>query len=244
MRPDSVAASDRFATIRRANRRRSVSVVEAFNITPHLRRVVLRELDPLAEEALQAAEWIKLHVPASTRQHGRAYTIGARSRGTLALDMAVHDGLCSNWALRARPGDRAEISGPRRGFKIAWPSGDVLLGADQTGLPAVASILARLPRQTRGAVWVEVPHEDDIQPLVAPPAVTVRFLTCGKETPGRLLAGAMRGTSVSSGTTVWVAAERAAALDLREHFETVLPREQVSTSGYWRMPCHTGMRTA
>lgn len=246
MRPDAVANSDRFEAIRRANRRRAVSVAEAFNITPHLRRVILKELEPLAREPQRPAEWITLHVPApgGIRQHGRAYTIRERTREKLVLDMAIHDGLCSNWALHARPGDRADISGPRRGFKIAWPSGDVLLGADQTGLPAVTSILARLPRQTRGAVWIEVPHEDDVQPLDAPPAVSVRFLTRGTETPGRGLIEAMLGASVSPASTVWVAAERAAALDLREYFETVLPRERVSTSGYWRMPCRTDTRTA
>lgn len=243
MRPEFFAGADRLDAIRRANRRRPVSVVEAFDLTPHMRRVILRELapspdGPAGDEPARPAEWIKLHVPFSDsgRKHGRAYTIRQRAGGTLTIDMAVHGGLCAGWARQARPGDRAEISGPRRGFKLAWPPGEVLMGADETGLAAVASILAGLPRQTRGAVWLEVPDEGDIQPLDAPPAVAIRFLPRRAEAPGQPLMRAMREAPVGQTTTVWVAAERAAALELREHFEAALPGERVYTSGYWRLP--------
>jgi len=244
MRPEFFAGADRLDAIRRANRRRAVSVVEAFDLTPHMRRVIFRELapfpnEPASDEPARPAEWIKLHVPFSGngRKHGRAYTIRERSGGTLTIDMAVHGGLCASWARQARSGDQAEISGPRRGFKLAWPPGDLLMGADETGLAAVACILADLPRQTRGTVWLEVPDEEDIQPLDAPPAVAIRFLPRRAEVPGQPLMRAMREAPVAQTTTVWVAAERAAALELREHFEAALPRERVYTSGYWRMPC-------
>ena len=175
MRPDSWEDADRIDAIRHANRRRRVSVIEAFDLTPHMRRIVFRELEPIAQEPLRPAEWIKLHVPASGngKTHGRAYTIREREAGRLTIDIALHGGLCASWARQARPGDRAEISGPRRGYKLAWPPGEVLLGADETGLPAVASILAGLPREARGTVWIEVPDERDAQPLKAPPAVEI-----------------------------------------------------------------------
>lgn len=224
--------------IRLANCRRPVSVIEAFDLTPHVRRVIFRELEPSTHEPARPAEWIKLHVPSSgsAKKHGRAYTVRQRADGTLTIDMALHDGLCANWARKARAGDRAEISGPRKGYKLTWPPGDVLLGADETGLPAVASILASLPSQTRGAAWLEVPDEGDIQTLDAPPAVSVRFLIRRMAAPGSLLSEAMRAAPLSQTTTVWVAAERAAALELRDHFHAALPQDRVHTSGYWRMP--------
>lgn len=238
MRADFSGESDRLDAIRRANRRRLVSVVAAFDITPHMRRVVLKELEPDDEEPAGPAEWIKLHVPCfgTGRKHGRAYTIRERRAGSLVIDMAMHGGLCASWARRARPGDRAHISGSRRGFRLDWPPEDVLLGADETGLPAVASILANLPRTTRGIVWLEVPDLRDTQPLDAPPAVALRFIPRNTTPPGHLLSKAMRETPLSPETKVWVAAERAAALDLREHFEAILPRSKVLTSGYWRQP--------
>lgn len=239
MRSDSDVDAERLDDIRRANLRRRVSVVEAFDLTPHMRRLVLEELAPSDQEPAKPAEWIKLHLPFSGhgRKHGRAYTIRERLGGKLVIDMALHGGLCAGWARRARPGDQAEISGPRRGLKLMRPQGELLLGADETGLPAVASILADLPDRTRGAVWLEVPDEGDIQQLDGPPSVIVRFLPRKTATPGHLLTQAMREASVSETTAVWVAAERAAALELRAHFEATLPRERVHTSGYWRMPC-------
>lgn len=240
MRPDSLEDADPLADIRRANQRRRVSVVEAFDLTPHMRRVVFREPEPCAHEPVRPAEWIKLYVPARGRgkTHGRAYTVRERREGQLVIDMALHDGLCASWARRARPGDLAEISGPRRGYKLAWPPGDVFLGADETGLPAVASILAHLPRRTRGTVWLEVPDTGDIQHIDAPPAVSVQYLPRKTSAPGWLLTAAMRKVPVAPTAIVWLAAERTAALDLRDHFHALLPREQVHTSGYWRMPCH------
>lgn len=238
MCPHFTEDADRLDAIRRANRRRSATVVDAFNLTPHMRRVILRELEPITSRPAAPAEWIKLHVPCFSegRKHGRAYTIRERSNGRLTIDMAMHGGLCASWARRTRPGDRVEISGPRHAFKLKWPPEDVLLGADETGLAAVATIVADLPRHTQGEVWLEVPDERDIQPLDAPPSVAIRFLARGDELPGHLLTRAMRKASVSPTTAVWVAAERAAALELREHFEAMLPSTQILTSGYWRVP--------
>lgn len=246
MRPNSIEDADDLDAIRLANQRRAVSVIDAFDLTPHVRRVIFREHGPSTSEPARPAEWIKLHVPSfgHRKTHGRAYTVRQRDGGTLTIDMALHAGLCANWARRARPGDQAEISGTRKGYKLAWPPGDVLLGADETGLPAVASILAGLPRQTRGAAWLEVPDEDDIQTLDAPPAVTVSFLIRKGAGPGSLLAKAMGAASLSRTTTVFVASERAAALDLREHFHAALPWQQVHTSGYWRLPCRESDRFA
>lgn len=229
---------DRLDTIRQANRRRAVSVVGISRLTPHIQRITLRELEPDTTDATEPADWIKLYVPLPDkgRTHGRAYTIRERSEGTIVLDMALHGGLCASWAQRARPGDRAEISGPRKGFKLAWPPGDVLLGADETGLAAIASIVAGLPPDASGAVWLEVPDDDDALPLIAPRRVAVRYLPRKVVPPGHLLIEAMRKAPILPTTMVWVAAERTAALELREHFEAHLPRKQVSTSGYWRKP--------
>ncbi|MBS1165540.1 MAG: hypothetical protein H6R00_1565 [Proteobacteria bacterium] len=68
MRPDSFDA-DRFDAIVLANRQRHLSVVEAFDLTPHMRRVILEELEPGTPRPARPAEWIKLYGPLSC--HGR-----------------------------------------------------------------------------------------------------------------------------------------------------------------------------
>ncbi|WP_053239977.1 siderophore-interacting protein [Pleomorphomonas koreensis] len=238
MRETPPAIADHLDRVRRANRRRPVAVVEAFDLTPNMRRLVLDELEPDTDAPPRPAGWIKLHLADpgdGRRSHGRAYTVRERVGGRIVIDMVRHGGLCAGWAQRARTGDRAEISGVRDGFRLDWPpAGEVLLGADETGLPAIAGILAALPPATRGTAWLEVPEEADVQPLDAPPGVTIHFLPRGAAPPGRRLTRALATAPLSPDATVWVAAERTAALDLRAHFEARLPLTQVRTAGYWR----------
>ena len=49
MREIPPAIADHLDRVRRANRRRPVSVVEAFDLTPAMRRLVLEELEPNAD---------------------------------------------------------------------------------------------------------------------------------------------------------------------------------------------------
>lgn len=99
------------------------------------------------------------------------------------IDFVVHgddpdsDGLGSAWAARAVAGDRAVLLGPHRDAEsvlgIEWrppvASPDrpvrVLLAADETAVPAVASILATLPPEYVGDAVLEVPDPLDVQDL-------------------------------------------------------------------------------
>ena len=85
-----VRADARLETIRQANRRRPVALADAFDLTPSIRRVILREMTPLEDGPLRPADWIKLHVPFSGRgrKHGRAYTIRQRVGEHIVIDMA------------------------------------------------------------------------------------------------------------------------------------------------------------
>src|SRR5690606_20520906 len=82
----------------------------------------------------------------------RVYTIRRidAARGEIAIDFAVHDtpGPATRWALAAAPGDVVGILGPAAdGPK---PAAFYVLAGDETGLPGIARILERLPRQARG----------------------------------------------------------------------------------------------
>ena len=58
MREIPPATADHLDRVRRANRRRPVSVVEAFDLTPNVRRLVLDELEPDADASVRPAGWI------------------------------------------------------------------------------------------------------------------------------------------------------------------------------------------
>ncbi|OMH34340.1 siderophore-interacting protein [Tersicoccus sp. Bi-70] len=113
---------------------------------------------------------------------------------------APHDaaGPAAQWAAAARPGDRLCLLGPHRaaggrsGIEFdPGPAERILLVADETAVPAVASILASGPTQT-GDVYLEVPTTADILDLPSVPGITVTWLARDGAEHGDLLIGAVR----------------------------------------------------
>ncbi|WP_283134470.1 siderophore-interacting protein [Rhizohabitans arisaemae] len=90
-----------------------------------------------------------------------------------------------SWAVAAQPGERAAFFGPdarhegsQGGLEFRPPedAGSVLLAGDETAVPAIVSILERLPADVFGAALMEVPCAGDVLPVKAPAGVRVRWL--------------------------------------------------------------------
>ena len=61
-------------------------------------------------------------------------------------DVVLHGrGAAASWAEGARPGDRAAISGPARGYTPDPEAGAYILAGDETAIPAIAQLLEALP---------------------------------------------------------------------------------------------------
>lgn len=141
----------------------------------------------------------------------RTYTVrrvhGMEVDPLLDLDVVVHEpgrgpvGPGCAFALLARPGDRVTVLGPNAASEayggLEWrpPAPDprrpprILLVADETGVPAVASILEGLPDGYRGQVVLEVPSSADVEPLTCAADLTLTWLARGSSPRGvRLLA--------------------------------------------------------
>jgi NADPH-dependent ferric siderophore reductase len=128
----------------------------------------------------------KLRLPCGTV---RTYTIrdviGTGTDTRIVVDVVLHPGAHgpgSTWVASAGVGDEVEVLVPRRGEQfggIEWAPADgdrLLLVADETALPAAASILGSLPADAQGTAFVEVPVVADLQDLVAPPGVSITWL--------------------------------------------------------------------
>lgn len=148
------------------------------------------------------ADWCAL--PEETRGHVRTYTVrevrgeGADTR--LVVDFVLHPGAHgpgSSWAAAAAVGDRIMTLCPRRGAAFGGiefaPGGAsrLVLAGDETAVPAIASILALLPDDARGAAFLEVPVESDAQPLTAPAGMRVAWLPREGSPVGSRLADAV-----------------------------------------------------
>lgn len=153
------------------------------------------------------ADWYALWraLPDAERHPIRTYTVRAvrRLERELDVDMVAHDdgGPAARWVAAARTGDRLTVLGPdaaypgtHGGIDFAPPvrTGCLLLAGDETAVPAIASILERLPAGTRGEVLLEVPLRADATVLAAPPGVIVRWLGRDGADHGDLLIPAVR----------------------------------------------------
>jgi NADPH-dependent ferric siderophore reductase len=149
--------------------------------------------------------WMDL--PADERGHMRSYSVravrGSDADTRLVVDFVLHlaeghTGPGSAWAATAAVGDRLILLGPRRGFPargIEFEPGTastLLLVADETAVPAVSGILEDLPASARGAVFLEVPHTDDVLDVWAPAGVSVVWLPRDGADHGVRLVAAVR----------------------------------------------------
>ncbi|MER5968185.1 siderophore-interacting protein [Streptomyces sp. NPDC002055] len=192
------------------------------------------------------AEWRAMD-PA-VRAVMRSYTVREHRResGEVDVDFALHGDLgpASRWAGRARPGDPVVLLGPAVednksvGFRPPAGTDWVLLTADETALPAVAGILAWLPPGVRAAVWIEVPHAEDIQRLSTLADAEITWLVRrGPSGSDRPLLDAVREAALPDGVPyAWIAGESGTVRALRRHLvgERGFDRRQVTFSGYWR----------
>lgn len=138
----------------------------------------------LFDESDDVAGWYHRwrELPQERRNTMRTYTIRAARPhdGEVDVDFALHGttGPASAWALSAAVGDEVAVVGPDArsdlpGGGVEWCPGDarrVLLVADESAAPAVASILGALPAHVTGHAFVEVPGPDDVLSVATTPA--------------------------------------------------------------------------
>lgn len=222
---------------------RVLTVTGAQDITPHMRRIRFRGADLARFDSLEALHvrlflppaglsepaWPQLgedgkvvQPPIERRPAIRKYTIREIDTvaGTLSIDFVVHEdaGPGSAFAARARAGDVIGLAGPGgRGLKQAER---YLFLADETGIPALARMLANLPGAARGDAIIEVADAGEEQPLAAPDGVAIRWLHRGEAAPGStpLLTDAFDAfdwPSEGPGLYLWAAMEHAAFRHIR-----------------------------
>lgn len=165
--------------------------------------------------------------------HRAAYTfvwLDAKA-GRFAFDIFEHEGgRTTDWARRARPGERVGVMGPGGG---EFPEADhILLAGDETALPAIRRILEQSPADRRGTVILETASEQHRPALILPEGMALRWITRGHG--GGLGAALNEVTGLEDGQFVWVAAEKSVVRLAKAHFKELgLPRERGYFSAYW-----------
>jgi NADPH-dependent ferric siderophore reductase len=149
------------------------------------------------------AAWLAL--PEEERGFVRTYTAraveGEGDERQLVVDFVLHGpdghggapaGPAGSWAEEATVGDEIGLLAPRRGHERTFggiefaPSAArrLILVADETAVPALASIAESLPADTDGVVVAEVPDASDFLDVRFPPGVEAHWIARGDRRRG------------------------------------------------------------
>lgn len=208
----------------------------AADITPFATthgNVAVRLFVPTADEPLA-------HVPLTPSAPEATVALRTRSRvytrrairpdvGEMDIDMVhhAHDGLASGWAATAVPGDRVLVVCPRHHPVPPADSGRVLMVADASALPAVATILesAEAPADVHVVARVD-PADRGYLPEGCP-------VTCVGDDDEAVAVTA--AALASERLTVWAAGEHHLMRRVRATtLDGGVPRERLQCYAYWR----------
>lgn len=155
-----------------------------------------------------------------------------RARRELTIEFALHGhGAASEWARRARPGQRALVGGPRGSFIVPADYDWHLLAGDATALPAIARRLEELPPDAHAIVVAHV-DEADRRVLAGPAGLRVQWVDSGAA-----LVEAVRVLELPPGEGyAWAGGEASVMAALRGVLagEKRQPKEGMRVAAYWK----------
>ena len=170
----------------------------------------------------------------------RTYTPRSYDPATKALEIQflVHgEGPASEWALRAKPGDKLALAGPGGRFSLEPAADHWWLAADESAIPAVGTLLDALPETATVDVHIEVDGPDDEIEISGTAKTTITWHhRRSSDGFGVELAEAAKAATIPDDARIWVACEAAAMRGIRRYFtaERGIPVAQLVTRGYWR----------
>jgi NADPH-dependent ferric siderophore reductase len=246
---------------RRRKPPKPVEVVRVEHVSPRLISVFVagHDLDAYAEAA--PTSHVKLFLPAAgqdapslpkqgpdglifpegdDRPVVRTYTPRSYDPATrqLEIQFLLHGtGPATEWAQRAKPGDKLGVGGPGGRFSLEPAAGHWWLGADESALPAVGTLLDALPDSATVEVHIEVEGPEDEIDLGAAPKTTVTWHhRRAPDAFGAELLAAAKQASFPDGARLWVACESGAIRGIRRYLtrERGLPLTKLVTRGYWQ----------
>ncbi|MDR6168176.1 NADPH-dependent ferric siderophore reductase [Microbacterium paludicola] len=210
-------------------------------------------LDRIPAKANRLFGYLKyLRIPEGERPVMRNYSVrayrpsGPSGGAEIDVDFVLHGsgptaGPASRWASQAHAGESVVIIDEGLRFNPERGVDRVLLVADETGAPAVASICASLPGTASGMALIEAPSSDDVLEIEAPPEVDVRWLVRAPDAkPGSAALAALSalapGAVPAQSLHAFVVGEQSLPTTARRMLiaDHGIPKEQISFVGYWR----------
>lgn len=234
-------------------------VISSTRITPNMQRVVLGGPDVAGFTPDRAGANLKICVPSPDLSKDEFREVLADSRapkllrtftvqssdpiaGTLTIDFALHEPVghapAGDWARSAKPGDLLGYRGPSDKKLTHFEAETYILVADMTALPAMAAILADMPRDAIGQAFLEITHADDAQTFDAPEGIKINWLVHPDPSKSSKQAiDAVKELPILDTCQVAVIGEHAVVATLKDYFisEIGLDPEKNYISPYWKI---------
>ncbi|MYX96242.1 SIP domain-containing protein [Streptomyces sp. SID486] len=217
-----------------------LTVLDAEDVTPRYRRLRMDDGGLLAATGVHPTMWVRLWFSADGRPHQRAYTLVDPDPATctFALEFALHEGVASDWARAARPGDTVEATVQGTGFQEPDPApSHVVAIGDPASLPAINSLLGALG-SAPATVWFEgepagLPDRTEAGRHEVRP---VSRRDAGAHLVERVRAELPAVLAATPDPYVWIACDTATTRTLAAYVrkELGVPKQRVHALGYWR----------
>lgn len=217
----------------------------------HWFRLFMRRPDQerFAMPQLSGDKWWKEYraIPEDSRPHCANYTVAdyRPEAGELDIDFVIHrgtdgalEGAAAIWACSVQPGDELALLDQGIIFDRPDDATEVMIVADESGLPAVAGILRSLPHDTVGRVIQEVPTLLDRRELQGPAGVQVSWIV---RDDAQVVAGVKSLAALKeyppldpNGYGFVVGESRLATEGRRQLHRLGLPKDRITFSGFWK----------
>jgi len=213
-------------------------------------------LERLPAKAHKLLGYLKyLRIPDGVRPVMRNYSVRAfrpaqdGRDAELDVDFVLHGsaadgtaGPASRWAETCAAGESVVIIDEGLAFNPERGTDRVLLVADETGIPAIASICASLPTAATGIAIIEAPRAEDALEFDKPAGIDVRWIIRDPaDRPGEPALSALSALSPSelpaSPFHAYIVGEQSLPTGARRHLvnDRGLDKNLVSFCGYWRV---------
>lgn len=205
--------------------------------------------DAFALPEISGKKWWKdfLAIPEDVRPHCANYTVAdyRQHAGEMDIDFVVHraddgslEGPAAQWACGVQPGEQMALLDQGLIFDRPDDAAEVIIVADETGLPGVAGILRSLPHDAVGRVFQEIPAAVDRRELVGPSGVHISWIVrdgSGAATGVKALEALKSHPNVHPMAYGFVVGESTLATEGRRHLhKTGVPKDRITFSGFWK----------
>lgn len=182
--------------------------------------------------------------PGQPRPLMRTYTIRRYDAGAreLDIDFVLHgEGAASNWAATAKPGGIVALAGPGgRPYSPRLDASWYVLAGDESALPAMATVLERLPASIEAHVYAEVEGPEEHVSFATGAKLDLAWLHRGSRsaTPGSLVVEELGRAGRPAGDgQAWLACEANIMRRIRRQLQDGwgLEPSAMVTRGYWKV---------